>query len=315
MSHISPSYVYKGQSSSDLRSELGKPDVAIGVDWLTVAFPCVRQSSFAGWHTKTWKRGPTTTALLHLPFNSSVRNGPYLRLTYIDSPHNLSAYVSFNPSRVLDPLGTGIASTAGALHVLNTMVEPLIPAALGPPPTQDWDLYRLDLACDVETGPHTQQVLHDVVHPMYRPQHHTYVYFNGASEIGTVGRRSVTRPRVSVYDKAAESKTSPPRVRFEVQCRRAATRDYFGGKVAGLDADSARDVFQMELGDVIAPATPAFNLAQLTLTESELKTAYELIGMHTAAAAGIHRPVSRSAQRRHRQFLTRYGLLSVDELL
>ena len=315
MSHITPNPSYIGQKASDLRSSLGQPDTVVGIDWLTVAFPCVRQSSFAGWHTKTWKRGPSTTASIHLPFHHSIRNGPTLRLTYIDSPHNLATYASFNPSRVLDPLGSQVASTEGALHVLTTVISTMIPSALKPPPVQDWELYRLDLACDVATGPHTQQVLRDAIGPMYRPQHHTYVYFNGPDEVGTVGRRSVTRPRISVYDKASQTKSSPPRVRFEVQCRRGAARGFFGGKVSGLGGDSVRQVFQAELGGVIAPASTTPKLAELELSESELKTAYELLGQHAATSAGVFRPSTRSAQRRYREFLTAHGLSSAADLL
>lgn len=316
MSHIAPNHVYKGQTPHELRSGLSDPHLIVGIDWLTVSFPCPRQSSFTGWHSKTWKRGATTTATQLVPFHPSIQGGPHLRLVYVDSPHSLATYVSFNPSRVIDPTGTSLASTQGATYVLNTIVVPMIPAFLRPPPTANWDLYRVDLAVDVETGGHTQQVLRDLESPMHRPQHHTYTYLNGPGILGTVGRRSVTRPRVTVYDKAAESKSPPPRVRFEVQYRRDAARADFAGKLIKLDEDSARAAFQSELGPIAQPNLGGGpKLAALYLSEADLKTAYEMLGIRAANAAGVYRPPTQSASRRYKRFLKEHSVTSIEDLL
>ena len=316
MSHITPIYPYKGQTPTDLRTSLSDPLIGVGIDKLTVSFRCPQQGSLAGWSTKTFQRGHTVTAMHHLPIVRSQVQSPAVRLLYVHSPHLTATYVSFNPSKVLAPASQGLATVTGALDVLDNLVVPLIPASLRPPPRTDWDLYRVDLTVDIETGSHTQQVLHDTMNRIYRPKHHTYVYMNGPDQIGTVGRRSVTRPRLSIYDKQAETKIGPPRVRFDVQCRRHAIRSDFGGKLSDLTPDTARAVFQRELGAIaLPPLRSAPRLSSMVLSPSDQKTALEMLGMRSAQAAGVFQTTTVNTQRRHRDFLKRYGLRSIDDLL
>lgn len=316
MSHITPISPYKGQNPTDLRTSLSDPLIDVGIDKLTVSFPCPQQGSLAGWSTRTFQRGHTVTAMHHLPIVSSQSQSPAVRLVYVHSPHRTATYVSFNPSQVLAPASQGLATVTGALDVLDNMVVPLIPASLRAPKQVEWDLYRVDLTVDIETGSHTQQVLRDTMSRIYRPKHHTYVYMNGPDEIGTVGRRSATRPRLSIYDKQAQTKSGSPRVRFEAQCRREAIRSNFGGKLSDLTPDTAREVFQKELGAIaLPPLRPAPRLSAMALSPSDQKTALEMLGMRAAQAAGVFQSPTVNAQRRQRDFLRRYGLRSIDDLL
>lgn len=316
MTHTTLLSPYKGQSATDLRTSLSDPSIDVGIDYLTASFPCPQLSTLSGWHTKTFQRGQRVTAVHHLPLIHSQPQGPTVRLMYIHGPHQTATYVSFNPSQILAPASQGMATVEGAFDVLHKVVSPLVPTSLRPPQWQDWDLYRVDLAVDLETGSHTQQLLWDSVRHIHRPRHHTYIYMNSQDHIGTVGRRSVTRPRLSLYDKQAQTRSGAPRVRFEVQCRREAIRLDFGGKLCRLTPDTARVVFQGELGAIaLPPVTPTPRLHSMVLSPSDQKTALEMLGQRHARDAGVFQQTTPNVQRRYRDFLKRHGLQSIDDLL
>lgn len=311
-----PYYPYINQTPNELRSQLSSGDLSVGVDGMTVAIPSPKNASLSGWQTKSFSRTHTRIGRSVVPLVANVRNGPALYMTYIDSPHQVATYLRFNPSRVLDPLGTNLATVDEALSLLTDVVFPLVPAWIPSPSLDGADIYRLDLAVDIESGPHSQQVLRDCEVPLYRPQHHTYMYLNGPGRVGTMGRMSVTRPRVSIYDKGAESKTPPERLRFEVQFRRPALRSAFPGGLAELSEVSARQQFQHELGEVATVGNSRSpRIVDLPLSDADMKTFYEMIGKSAAEQSGVHRPLPQNAQRRHKKFLAKFGISSADELL
>ena len=311
-----PYYPYINQTPNELRSQLSSGDLSVGVDSMTVAIPSPKNASLSGWQTKSFSRTHTRIGRSIVPMVANVRNGPALSMTYIDSPHQVATYLRFNPSRVLDPWGTNLATVDEAKSLLTDVVFPLLPAWVPSPSLDGADLYRLDLAVDIETGPHSQQVLRDCEVPLYRPQHHTYIYLNGPGRVGTIGRKSVTRPRVSIYDKGAESKTPPERLRFEVQFRRSALRAGFPSGLAELSEASARQQFQHELGDVARTSSNRSpRIVDLSLSDADMKTFYEMLGRSTAEKLGALRPAPPSAQRRHKKFLTTFDISSIEELL
>ena len=238
------------------------------------------------------------------------------RLTFLDSRTFQGLFVTFNPSRLIDPDGTGLASVSDVPQMLHDVIHPLLPAVAPVPPIDRWDLYRLDLAVDVESGGMTQQVLRTAFDHAYRPRHHTYAYRNGPSALGTVGRRSVTRPRLSIYDKAVEAQSGVPRVRFEIQCRREALRTLNLSTMGDLDIVSARRVFIGELAEVVhGLGATGLPVAFHQFTSSDRKTVLELIGIETLRARGVDADVLPSAARRHSKFLRQVGYRTVNDLL
>ena len=306
-SHIGPYIFHMGPDITAVAAALQSPRLIVGIDRLTVGFRCLPPPASAFWHTRTFQRGKMTAGQQQVVIARGSR-AITARLTFLDSRTFQGVFVTFNPSRLIDPDGTGLASVSDVPQMLRDVIHPLLPPVVPVPPIDTWDLYRLDLAVDVESGGMTQQVLRTAFDHAYRPRHHTYAYRNGPSALGTVGRRSVTRPRLNIYDKAAEAKWGAPRVRFEVQCRREALRALSLSTVGNLDAVSARRVFIDELAEVThGLGSKGAQVAVHQLTPTDKKTFLELLGIEALRANGVEVEVSPSATRRYRKLLNSYG--------
>ena len=305
--HIGPYISHNCHQTKAIAAVLRDPRLIVGVDRLTVSFPCLPPRGAPPWHTRTFQRGKMVGGQQQVVIARGSR-AITARLTFLDSRIFQGVFVTFNPSRLMDPAGTGLASVSDVPQMLHDVIHPLLPAVAPVPPIDQWDLYRLDLAVDVESGGMTQQVLRTAFDHAYRPRHHTYAYRNGPSALGTVGRRSVTRPRLNIYDKAAEAKLGAPRVRFEVQCRREALRTLGLAAVGDLDEVSARRVFTDELAEVThGLGSNGAPVAVHQLTSADKKTLLELVGIETLRAKGVEVEVSPSATRRYRKLLNSCG--------
>lgn len=306
-SHIGPYIFHMGPDITAVAAALQSPRLIVGIDRLTVGFRCLPPPASAFWHTRTFQQGKMTAGQQQVVIARGSRVIT-ARMTFLDSTTFRGLLVTFNPSRLIDPDGTGLAPVGDVPQLLSDVIYPLLPPVVPVPPIDRWDLYRLDLAVDVESGGMTQQILRTAFDHAYRPRHHTYAYRNGPSALGTVGRRSVTRPRLSIYDKAVEAKSGSPRVRFEIQCRREALRTLNLSTMGDLDIVSARRVFIGELAEVVhGLGATGMPVAFHQLASTDKKTVLELVGIETLRARGVEPEVSPSASRRYRNLRKRYA--------
>jgi len=312
--HIGP-YIPNLCSRNDvIGAALRSPHLLVGVDRLTVSFPCLPPRGASNWHTRTFQRAKMTVGQQQLVIARGSQ-AVTARATFVNSPNTCGLFVTFNPSRLMDPDGSGLAPVDAIPAMITSHIVPLLPLIAPIPSVDQWNIYRVDLAVDIETPGVTQQVLRSAFDHIYRPRHHTYAYLNGPSHLGTVGRKSVTRPRLSIYDKAALERSGPPRVRFETQCRREALRSLGYRELGSLDSQGARAIFQDELSEVISSlSATAPPLRFLDLGRADQKTALELIGLSVLHNQGITPEVSASATRRHRRFLRSQGVRVMADL-
>lgn len=313
---IGPYLLNSNLNATAITGQLFFPSLVVGVDSIKLSFPAPARLNVTSWQTRSFSRGAVTVCRQVIRAGVQGGGGGPVHLTYVRSPHLNDVFVSFNPAGVRGQTSGRLLTVTDCLQLLQHTVRPAVQNMVRTTAVTSWNLYRLDLAVDAETGPWTQQLLRDAAEVVYRPRHHTFIYMNGQYTLATVGRRSATRPRINIYDKAQESGNPPNRVRFEVQSRRPALRAVGIRTVAELTSRSARDHFQNELRELAAlGATPSGQLRHLVLSPADQKTALEMIGVLTSRRAGVHVEVPNSMERRHREFLQRHSLSSPAQLL
>ena len=229
----------------------------------------------------------------------------------------IHARVEVNPSRVIDPEGTRAVPLDEALSA----VEMICPS----PFLEDWilwrdepaywDLYRLDLAVDVETPGITQQVLAIAEAGLRGPRRKVNPYKGSAGDFESVRVHMKTRPNLSVYDKALQSRTGPARVRFEVQLDRTYLRANFP-RLGDLNEAALRQCFQAHFSKVIEFLQADDKaLYDLQLSEADKKTMREIVGYETLCEKGYTETLTRSVRRRFEDFHKRHSIRQVSDLL
>ena len=228
----------------------------------------------------------------------------------------LWATIQVNPSRMIDPEGTRAVPA--------TEVLPAIEMICPPPWLSDWitwtaepsywDLYRLDLTVDVETPEITQQVLAVAQRGLRSPRQKVNTFQVSSGDLETVRVVRKTKPNLSIYDKAKQSRTGPPRVRFEVQLNRSYLRDNIP-TLGDLTERTARISFQHQMKPVIdALKGDKRRLDDLRLDRAEKKTLRELCGHEWLRDHGYNDTPTKSEQKRYRDFENKYDIRWVGDL-
>ena len=229
----------------------------------------------------------------------------------------IHARVEVNPSRVIDPEGTRAVPLDEALSAVE-MIYPspfLEDWILWRDEPAYWDLYRLDLAVDVETPGITQQVLTVAETGLRGPRRKVNTYKGPSGDLETVRVNRKTRPNLSVYDKALQSCTGPARVRFEVQLDRTYLRANFP-RLGDLTDTALRQSFQAHFSKVIEFLQADDKaLYDLQLSEADKKTMREIVGYETLREKGYTETLTRSVRRRFEDFHKRHSIRQVSDLL
>jgi hypothetical protein len=173
---------------------------------------------------------------------------------------------------------------------------------------------RIDLTVDVETPEITQQVLAVAQRGLRSPRQKVNTYQDPSGALETVRVNRKTKPNLSIYDKAKESRTGPPRIRFEVQLDRPYLRDNIP-TLGHLTERTARISFQHQMKPVInALKGDKRRLDDLRLDRAEKKTVRELCGHEWLRDHDYNDTPTKSEQKRYRDFENKYDISWVGDL-
>jgi hypothetical protein len=313
-------------TTSSIGHLLGSTDLLVGIDMVRCRFRFAAkvQQSLEDWFkvSAIGRDRATLESRVTIPVNDqcSLRLGlreglrEALREGLIERPKGDYALLDVNPSRIVDPSGTRAVGTGEALGAVEEICPILEEWIAWDVPPENWDLYRLDLTVDVETPGITQQVLAVAQRSLRSPRQKVNTYQAPSGDLETVRVNRKTKPNLSIYDKAKQSHTGPPRVRFEVQLNRAYLRDNIP-TLGHLTERTARISFQHQMKPVInALKGDKRRLDYLELDRAGMKTLRELCGHEWLRDHGYHDTPTKSEQKRYRDFENRYDIRWVGDL-
>ena len=289
-------------------------DLLVGIDKVQCRFRFTAkvQQSLEDWYkvSAIGRDRATLDSRVTIPVNDQCG----LTLKLRAGPKDHHALLDVNPSRIVDPSGTravGTGEAIGALEEICPLLEEWIVWDVQP---ENWDLYRLDLTVDVETPEITQQVLAVAQRGLRSPRQKVNTYQAPSGDLETVRVVRKTKPNLSIYDKAKQSHTGPPRVRFEVQLNRFYLRDNIP-TLGDLTERTARISFQHQMKPVInALKGDKRRLDYLELDRAGMKTLRELCGHEWLRDHGYHDTPTKSEQKRYRDFENKYDIRWVGDL-
>mgnify|MGYP006879240614 FL=1 len=289
-------------------------DLLVGIDKVRCRFRFAAkvQQSLEDWPwvAATGPGRATLDSRVTIPVNDQCG----LTLKLRAGPKGYYALLDVNPSRIVDPSGTravGTGEALGAVEEICPLLEEWIVWDVQP---ENWDLYRLDLTVDVETPEITQQVLAVAQRGLRSPRQKVNTYRGPSGDLETVRVERKTKPNLSIYDKAKQSHTGPPRVRFEVQLNRSYLRDNIP-TLGDLTERTARISFQHQMKPVInALKGDKRRLDDLELDRAGMKTLRELGGHEWLRDHGYHDTPTKSEQKRYRDFENKYDIRWVGDL-
>ena len=305
---------------------LGSTDLLVGIDMVRCRFRFTAkvEQSLEDWSrvSAIGRDRATLESRVTIPVNDqcSLRLGlreglrEALREGLIERPKGYYALLDVNPSRIVDPSGTRAVGTGEALGAVKEICPILEEWIAWDVPPENWDLYRLDLTVDVETPGITQQVLAVAQRGLRSPRQKVNTFQVSSGDLETVRVNRKTKPNLSIYDKAKQSHTGPPRVRFEVQLNRAYLRDNIP-TLGHLTERTARISFQHQMKPVInALKGDKRRLDDLKLDRAGMKTLRELGGHEWLRARGYNDTPTKSEQKRYRDFENKYDISWVGDL-
>ena len=305
-------------STSSIGDALGSMDLLVGIDMVRCRFRFTAkvQQSLEDWYkvSATGRDRATLESSVSIPVNDQCKLWLALREGLIERPKGYYALLGVNPSRIVDPSGTravGTGEALGAVEEICPLLEEWIVWDVQP---ENWDLYRLDLAVDVETPGITQQVLAVAQRGLRSPRQKVNTFQVSSGDLETVRVERKTKPNLSIYDKAKQSHTGPPRVRFEVQLNRSYLRDNIP-TLGDLTERTARISFQHQMKPVInALKGDKRRLDDLELDRAGMKTLRELGGHEWLRDHGYNDTPTKSEQKRYRDFENKYDIRWVGDL-
>ena len=305
-------------STSSIGDALGSTDLLVGIDMVRCRFRFTAkvQQSLEDWPwvAATGPGRATLDSRVTIPVNDQCKLWLGLREGLIEGSEGYYALLGVNPSRIVDPSGTravGTGEALGAVEEICPLLEEWIVWDVQP---ENWDLYRLDLAVDVETPGITQQVLAVAQRGLRSPRQKVNTYRGPSGDLETVRVERKTKPNLSIYDKAKQSRTGPPRIRFEVQLNRSYLRDNIP-TLGDLTERTARISFQHQMKPVInALKGDKRRLDDLELDRAGMKTLRELGGHEWLRDHGYNDTPTKSEQKRYRDFENKYDIRWVGDL-
>ena len=206
----------------------GIPPSDLGIDRLSLTFP-VRDFSgnLADWASRSSRLrdlDEITTFSGSVPCSDS---SVFVGVLHDPSRPSPVAKVEFNPSRLVDPSGWGLATLDQALEVAREAVEAaheLVRPEVG---IDEFKVTRLDVARDFDYGKKPEAFLHALAGIDRTYATRNAVYYDGAREGAQTFIAGNKSGSVRVYDKHAEKAQAPAgTLRAEFELRKAWLRRY-----------------------------------------------------------------------------------------
>ena len=228
-------------------------------------------------------------------------------------------YITFNPSRIIDPHGTTCASWDETLIAIQGVVQIAYNHVFNCKTILDeLDVYSLHLAADFAPVPDMQRVLKKAQQlEVYRRVKPTTYMSAGGKRIETVYLTTRTKGKIKFYDKSVEANLSVSTLRIEQETTRKFHTAHGLSKVGDITDDVIQELFKTELGPVIKALKPTEeNLVDEILANTkETRTLLHICGREFLARRQIHPKITEQFKRNKREFDKKYPYVDIEDIL
>ena len=228
-------------------------------------------------------------------------------------------FLTFNPSRIIDPHGTTCSSWEETLRAISGVAQiAWNHVFIFQPTLLELDVYSLHLAADFAPVPDMQRVLKKAQQlEVYRRVKPITYMSAGGKRIESVYLTTRTQGKIKFYDKSVEANLSVPTLRIEQETSRKFHTAHGLSKVGDISEDVIQELFKTELGPVIKALKPTEeNLVDEILANTkETKTLLHICGREFLARRQIHPKITEQFKRNKREFDKKYFYVDIEDIL
>ena len=239
---------------------------------------------------------------------------------YVNSYRGVArGYITFNPSRIIDPNGTTCASWDETLVAIGGCAERAYRELFIFEPTlYDLDMYSLHMTADFAPIPDMQRVMKKAqqLEVFRRVKPRTFLSAGGKA-IESVYFQTSTQGQIKFYDKSVEANLSVPTLRIEWEIPRKFFVANGLPKVGDITDDVIQNLFETKLGPVIKALRPSEGklVDEILANTKETKTLLHICGREFLARLNIHPKITEQFKRNKREFDKKYFYVGIEDIL
>ena len=239
---------------------------------------------------------------------------------YVNSYRGVArGYITFNPSRIIDPNGTTCASWDETLVAIGGCAERAYRELFIFEPTlYDLDMYTLHMTADFAPIPDMQRVMKKAqqLEVFRRVKPRTFLSAGGKA-IESVYFQTSTQGQIKFYDKSVEANLSVPTLRIEWEIPRKFFVANGLPKVGDITDDVIQNLFETKLGPVIKALRPSEGklVDEILANTKETKTLLHICGREFLARLNIHPKITEQFKRNKREFDKKYFYVGIEDIL
>jgi hypothetical protein len=239
---------------------------------------------------------------------------------YVNSYRGVTrGYITFNPSRIIDPNGTTCASWDESLVAIGGCAQIAYRELFIFEPTlYDLDMYTLHLTADFAPIPDMQRVMKKTMQlePFRRVKPRPFLSAGGKA-IESVYFETKTQGQIKFYDKSVKANLSVPTLRIEWEIPRKFFMANGLPKVGDITDDVIQNLFETKLGPVIKALKPTEEklVDEILANPKETKTLLHICGREFLARLNIHPKIEEQFKRNKREFDKKYFYVDIEDIL
>ena len=239
---------------------------------------------------------------------------------YVNSYRGVArGYITFNPSRIIDPNGTTCASWDETLVAIGGCAQIAYRELFIFEPTlYDLDMYSLHMTADFAPIPDMQRVMKKAqqLEAFRRVKPRPFLSAGGKA-IESVYFQTSTQGQIKFYDKSVEANLSVPTLRIEWEIPRKFFVANGLPKVGDITDDVIQNLFETKLGPVIKALKPTEEklVDEILANPKETKTLLHICGREFLARLNIHPKINEQFKRNKREFDKKYFYVDIEDIL
>ena len=228
-------------------------------------------------------------------------------------------YLTFNPSRIIDPFGITCASWDETLATIGGCAQIAYEQFfVFQPNMYKLDMYRLDLAADFGPIADMQRVMHQAKTVKAFQGANPEVWFapNGI-DIETVYFKSATRGKFRIYDKTAQAGLPVNIIRVEYETTRAIYKSQGTPTVGDITNEVVQRLFKSRLEPLIRALNPLQqrSVDKIIANTADTRTLIQICGREFLSQHSIYPPAGKTYLNNKRDFQKKYPYTRIEDIL
>jgi len=228
-------------------------------------------------------------------------------------------YLTFNPSRILDPFGVTCATWKETLIAIEMCaVIAYNEFFIFKPNFDELDMWFTHLTADFGPIADMQRVLNAAksLKAFRGAKPHAYLNSNG-TDIETVYLESATRGKFRIYDKTAQAGLSSQILRVEYETTRKLHLAEGTPKVGDMTDQVVQSLFRTRLEPLIRALNPLQqkSVDEITANTADTRTLIQICGREFLSQHSIYPPAGKTYLNNKRDFQKKYPYTQIEDIL